>query len=245
MGRKYDATYLERLQPLLAAPKAQGYEWLACAPGQFVVDIGCGLGQDAAELAKTGATVVGLDCDETLLIEANAKYSHAVRFEKRSAESTGLEAASVDKLRFDRVLQHIEDHEPILIEIQRVLRRHGTVQITDTDYFSLSYFLPDPELERKLIDILLMRLRGSRSLRLLPERLQQLGFGDIRLSVHQLLVYGFDNAEYLVAMDRILAEESHTHGLSDLEIAIWEEWKRSERCFLAVNVFVMQAVKKA
>lgn len=245
MGRTYDATYLQRLNSLLTTTKSQGYAWLDCKPGEVVVDIGCGLGFDSAALAKSGAQVLGLDRNEVLLTQAKEAYGNLVKFEHQTAEATGLVSSTVDKLRFDRVLQHIADHAPVLDEAYRILKPGGVIQITDTDNLSLSYFLPDPRLERKLVDAVAARVVGSYELRLLPDRLRRLRFGPVRLAVHQLIVDGFDEAEYVIGVDEILHEEAAKYGVTEPEMAVWREWKQSGRCYLAVNLVMLQAIKES
>jgi len=244
MGRKYDAAYLEKLRQLLAAPKEQGYEWLGCQPDEVVVDVGCGLGHDAAKLARTGAIVWGLDINDALLAQARSEYGHTVRFENQSAQAMGFGNGTVDKMRLDRVLQHISDHDPVLAEAQRVLKPGGILQITDTDYQSMSYFFPDGGVERKLTDAVTRRFKGSLALRVLPEKLKQFGFGAVRLALHQLLVYGFESADYLISMDEIIREDASMMALSESELGMWRNWRESGPCLLAVNLFVMQAAKE-
>lgn len=42
--------------------------------GERILDVGCGTGQLAAQIAQTGATVVGLDLDEAMLEQARSNY---------------------------------------------------------------------------------------------------------------------------------------------------------------------------
>jgi SAM-dependent methyltransferase len=231
------------VRPLLAGPKSQGYAWLDCKPDELVIDVGCGLGLDVAELVKTGADVRGLEPNGILLAQAEKDYGNIAKFEQRSAEVTGLEAGTVDKLRYDRVLQHIGDHGPVFAEAKRILKPGGVIQIIDTDWLSLSYFLPDLALERRLVDMIAGRIKGSRALRYVPARLKQLGFGHVRVAVHQLLVNGFDQLEYILSVDEILRDNAGGYGFTESDIAAWQEWKQSGECYLAVNVVTMQAVK--
>lgn len=43
-------------------------------PGQRVLDIGCGTGELTAELASTGATLIGMDADPQMVAQAQAQY---------------------------------------------------------------------------------------------------------------------------------------------------------------------------
>lgn len=245
MTRTYDAAYLERLQTLLADTKQHSYALLDARPGEVVVDVGCGLGHDAAALTATGATVIGLDHDEELLTRARDLHGPGIAFRQRPAEATGLTTDSVDKMRFDRILQHVADHGPVLAEVQRVLKPGGLLQVVDADHLSLSFFLPDLTLERKLLDALAHRFPGSRPLRLLPDALHRLGFEKPTVAVHQLLVYGFDAANTLIRLDKVVHEEAVADRITSAELAVWEAWKQTDRCFLTLNFVIIQARKEA
>lgn len=44
--------------------------------GERILDVGCGTGQLTAQIAQTGASVVGLDLDEAMLLQARSNYPH-------------------------------------------------------------------------------------------------------------------------------------------------------------------------
>lgn len=243
MNKIYNAAYLEHLQVLLADTKKHSYTLLNCIPGEVIVDVGCGLGHDTAALAQSGATLIGLDHNAELLTKARDQYGHIVAFHQRSAEATGLVSGSVDKIRFDRVLQHIANEELALAEVKRVLTPNGLIQIIDTDYQSFSFFLPDVQFERKLIEAILNRLNGARRFRLLPAALCNYGFGPVTLAVHQVLVEGFDQANAIIRLDKIVHEEAAVARFNSDELEMWTEWKQSGRCFLSMNQVILQACK--
>ncbi len=49
-------------------------ELLQPRPGERILDVGCGTGQLTAQIAQTGAMVVGLDLDEAMLEQARGNY---------------------------------------------------------------------------------------------------------------------------------------------------------------------------
>ncbi len=49
-------------------------ELLAPAPGERIVDLGCGTGHLTAKIAESGATAVGVDADANMIASAQASY---------------------------------------------------------------------------------------------------------------------------------------------------------------------------
>ena len=45
-------------------------------PGERVLDLGCGTGELAAKISERGATVIGLDADESMVERARARFPH-------------------------------------------------------------------------------------------------------------------------------------------------------------------------
>jgi SAM-dependent methyltransferase len=103
----------------------------AIAPGDDVVEIGCGVGRMTRVLAERAATVRALDVSARMLDLARAHNPQLdnVEWILGDGESlTGIETASADACHSDVVFQHIPDPEITLgyvTEIGRVLRPGG------------------------------------------------------------------------------------------------------------------------
>ena len=113
-------------------------EQAAPAPGQRVLDLGCGTGTLAIQLKRRepGAEVTGLDADPEMLDQARSKAERAgVELELTEGFSTAL---PYEDDSFDRVLStlffHHLDPEPkreTSREIFRVLRPDGELHVAD------------------------------------------------------------------------------------------------------------------
>lgn len=69
---------------------------LPVEPGELVLDLGCGTGRHAAELAARGARVVGMDADEQMLDKARADHPD-VTFVRADATTFDLSELGVDE----------------------------------------------------------------------------------------------------------------------------------------------------
>jgi ubiquinone/menaquinone biosynthesis C-methylase UbiE len=108
------------------------------APGQRILDLGCGTGTLAIEVKRRqpGAVLVGLDADPEMLDQARRKAEEAgVELELTEGFSTEL---PYEDRSFDRVLStlffHHLDPEPkrrTAAEIARVLRPGGELHVAD------------------------------------------------------------------------------------------------------------------
>ncbi len=119
----YRARYARRhpgWQPATAVYESQIRARLA--PGQRVLDLGCGRGGTLEQLGEAVAHPLGLDPDHASLVEH--RLPDLPRAAAR-AEAIPLRAASVDLVLASWVLEHLPDPALIFREIARVLRPGG------------------------------------------------------------------------------------------------------------------------
>jgi 2-polyprenyl-6-hydroxyphenyl methylase / 3-demethylubiquinone-9 3-methyltransferase len=96
--------------------------------GQVAVDVGCGGGLLAEEMARLGATVVGVDPSRRSLATARAHAGAAgltIDYRAGSGEHLPLADASAGIVYCVDVLEHVEDVDAVLRETARVLRPGG------------------------------------------------------------------------------------------------------------------------
>ena len=73
VGAALDRVRLCRQRPLRAGPGRRCAGELAAQPGERILDLGCGDGRLTAEIAATGADVLGVDLSDDLLAVAAAR----------------------------------------------------------------------------------------------------------------------------------------------------------------------------
>jgi 2-polyprenyl-6-hydroxyphenyl methylase/3-demethylubiquinone-9 3-methyltransferase len=100
------------------------------SPGMRVLDVGCGEGVFAAELARAGAEVVGIDVAEEPLRRARARRPE---LDLRLVDGEGewpLADASFDVVWAGEVIEHVADTAGWLSEVRRVLRSGGSLLLS-------------------------------------------------------------------------------------------------------------------
>ena len=123
------------------------YDRLGLAPGERLLDLGCGFGRHAFEAARRGADVVALDAgrDEVegvvatfvAMIEAGELVAGEVRAAAVQGDALHLPFpdGSFDRVICAEVLEHIPDDRAAMAELARVLRPGGTMAITVPRFF--------------------------------------------------------------------------------------------------------------
>lgn len=124
-------------------------ERLALRSGERLLDVGCGLGDVATNLAADvapGGTVVAVDSSETMLEAARRRAPDGIEVVFRSGDALALDEAddSFDACRAERTLQWVADATRAVHELVRVLRPGGRISLIDTDWRTLLVDLPDP-----------------------------------------------------------------------------------------------------
>ncbi|MEW6114971.1 MAG: methyltransferase domain-containing protein, partial [Thermodesulfobacteriota bacterium] len=116
--------FMERL-PSFKAYKKVSIERLRLKPGDRAVDLGCGLGFDVDKLANIvcpDGSSVGIDNSQKLLDAAGRAFGdrEGVSFMRGDIHDLEIPDNSVDGIRVDRTLQHIQDPQRVISEMVRV-----------------------------------------------------------------------------------------------------------------------------
>lgn len=110
------------------------YDSLGDLRGKTVLDLGCGPGDQAADLAARGATVVGMDLDETLLATARSRRIPGASFVKADiADPKSFQDRHADGIWISFSAAYVTRIDNALDVWASALRPGGWLAITEVD----------------------------------------------------------------------------------------------------------------
>jgi len=209
-------------EPAYAAYKARISEILGPVPGGRYLDVGCGTGSDALELAaRFGVEATGVDRSSTMVDEARRRGLRDAQV--ADAASLPFEQATFDGCWADRTFQHLGDPEAALAELVRVTKPGGRIVVADPDYDTQVADVEDQELARRVL-----RFRADHLLRhgTLAHRMAGLfvaaGLEDVAVEASPIVLgdpTALDNAMGLRSWAATASERGH---LSRDDADAWE-----------------------
>jgi ubiquinone/menaquinone biosynthesis C-methylase UbiE len=159
-GRDDATAYRQCLALLDSLPyfrqyKGRSYELLDLSRGLSVLDLGCGLGDDAFRMAAQvgpDGLVLGVDASGQLIAEAVSRRPAGlqVRFARADARRLPFGDGCLDRCRVDRTLQHIADPRQAIGELARVLKPGGILLAYDNDWGTFSLSGRDEETTKRI-----------------------------------------------------------------------------------------------
>jgi trans-aconitate methyltransferase len=96
---------------------------LSPKPAERILDLGCGTGHLAQEIAAAGAEVIGIDHSEEMIAQAQRNYPH-IKFQLADAGDFKFDD-SFDAVFSNAVLHWIKDAEQVVTRISRALKPGG------------------------------------------------------------------------------------------------------------------------
>jgi len=108
------------------------------APGDRVLDLGCGAGEFSAALAEAGALPIGVDVAAEALRRAAARVPDLDLRLWRDGQPLPLEDNAVEKVWAGEVIEHVVDVAGWLSEVRRVLCPRGTLLLTTPHHGALT-----------------------------------------------------------------------------------------------------------
>lgn len=224
------------------------------APGDSVLDVGCGPGTLTIDLARRvpDGRVEGIERSADVIAAAAEDALAAgvgnVSFRTGDVYDLGVPDASFDVVHAHQVLQHLSDPVAALREMRRVCRPGGTIAVRDSDYSAMTWYPAIPALDRWL-DVYRTLARGNSAEPDAGRRLRSwalaAGCTDVRATAsawcfaetHEREWWADLWAERVVAS--AFAEQARDRGVAtDDELGAladgWREWAAHDDAWFAV-----------
>jgi SAM-dependent methyltransferase len=245
VDRSTDVEFLFRFLDVAdATPSVQGYrrQMLSQVPvhaGQRILDVGCGIGFTAMQLAEAlgpSGQVVGVDKNEVFIHEAQRRAAARdlpVEFRVGEATRLNLPDQSFDVCRTERTLMYLEQPERGIDELLRVLKPGGSLAIFEFNYDATVIDAPGRELTRRIVRIISDSVPSSAIGRQAPRLFRERGVQDVTVTP-QLLTSNF--AGYKMVFGGTLDQAVERGELDAEELAAW--WRALEQAEEAGNFFV-------
>jgi ubiquinone/menaquinone biosynthesis C-methylase UbiE len=220
-------------------------------PGELVLDVGCGPGFLAREMAEevgpTGS-VRGIDPSEDMLAIARAQTAPGAPLDFGPGEATALPFpdGTFDVITATQVYEYVADLPTALAEARRVLRIGGRLLVLDTDWDSIVWHSPDPELTRRVLAVWDEHLVDPYLPRRLTGLLRRAGFTVTRRAVVPLFNAGYQAETYSAGLiEFISAFVTGRAGLTKTEVDTWgrELVDLGADYFFSLNRYVFLAAR--
>jgi ubiquinone/menaquinone biosynthesis C-methylase UbiE len=130
------------LQALCSLPyfqdyKKESFKLLNPRSGSKILEVGCGLGEDALAIAGMvggRGNVIAIDSSRKMVEAAYSAKMDSVQFCLADACSLPFSDGAFDGARADRVLQHISDPRKAFAEMVRIVRDKGRLVVYEPDW---------------------------------------------------------------------------------------------------------------
>jgi ubiquinone/menaquinone biosynthesis C-methylase UbiE len=220
--------------------------------GKHVLDIGCGTGDDARELAELvgpEGKITGVDLSEAMVNEArrrNDGRSLPAEFAVEDMQRLSFADGSFDGVRVKLVRQHCPDLDKADDEVLRVTRQGGRIAVFDYDFDTLIVDHPDALGTRTAVHAFCDSHQHGWNGRSLERRYADRGLGDISLTPRTVrMPFAFFRASLGEFVNTAVG--AGTLDWTPEELAAWwhplEEAEKQSRFFAAITGFVLAGTR--
>ena len=222
--------------PGMRAIKVESLGLLGLAPGARVLDVGCGLGAEAAALAalvgpggKPGLAV-GLDASQTMLAQAAREQQKTDGSRPVFAAGDGARlpfaAGSFDACRIERTLQHVPDPGAALAEMGRATRPGGAVVAVEPDWGTFVVDSDFAALSRRLAQFWCDSFRCGWIGRRLGRLMAGAGLVGVEILPRSLVLQSLEAAEAVYSLLETADRAAAAGFVSQVEAAAFQDEQR-------------------
>jgi arsenite methyltransferase len=257
---KFDAANVARMERMyLSAPiaeqRARTRAALALKAGESGLEVGCGIGLLACEMAReVGETgrVVGLDSSPDMIAASEhraneAGLSNRLRFVLGDAAKLEFPADSFDFVVAVQVYLYVRDIEQALAEARRVLRPGGRLAIVDTDWDSCVWLTAERERHQRIMEARTRELGQPHLPPALPGLLKRAGLRLDRIEAHPVLNLRYEADSFSAGLIEPTPKIVTRFGIDAAEAQAWVQDLKSrtgeDDYFFSLNRYLFVARK--
>lgn len=234
--------------------KNRTYQALEIKPGDTLLDVGCGTGDDVIALAgMVGAAgkVVGVDKNPAMVAEGWRRQNTLglpVEFQIADSHDLPFPDNHFNGCRSDRAVQHMDEPVKAISEMARVTCQNGKVVVSEPDWDTLLIDLENKHLVRKLIHFITDNIVKHGWIgRQLPRFFKAANLRNISVSTDSLLINNFSLAEKIYGFKRHSITGLQKNFFTQQEIdELFNELDEAERkgCFFcSAQGFMVSGIK--
>jgi arsenite methyltransferase len=247
----YDEGAARRILALSETPEMQAQrrrviELLVPLPGEQILDVGCGpghLARELAELVGPNGRVRGVDVSEQMLAIAAQTGVEVVHV---SDTALPFKDCTFDAVVATQVYEFVEDLPRALVELHRVLRVGGRALILDTDWDSIVWHSSDDGRMRRVLDGWCRRTANPHLPRTLAPRLTDAGFQLTGFKI--FTIFDLNGEEHSYSAHQIEHLGASAIGVPKQEITAWQDdlrqLARTGAYFFSINRYIALTTKQ-
>ena len=251
-ARRVEALYQT---PDVVAQRERVLDVLSLRAGERVVDLGCGPGLLALQMAErvgSGGEVQCIDASDSMVAMAKRRCADIKWIEARVGDVAALPYSdhSFDAGVCTQVYEYVPDIDRALAQLYRVLKPHGRAVIVDTDWESSVWHSSDPARMQRMIEAWDRHCPHPHLPRTLIPRLRGAGFESVQVDVIVLINDRYHSNTYSFGVIPLLAAYGKKNGLVPREEA--DAWAADLQAlgergdyFFSLNRYLFSVTKPA
>lgn len=237
----------------IQAMKRRTFALLEVKPGQQLLDVGCGLGDEVRALAHlVGSTgrVVGVDASETMITEARkrtAELQLPVEYYVGDVHHLDFADNTFDGCRAERILGHVTNPQQAVAELRRVAKAGARIVALDPELETLVIDVEDRATTRRILNFYCDNARNVWIARQFRRLFQEANLTNIALFAETMIFTSYAEAERMFRL-RDTAKRAQAAGVVvEAEVTSWlEELEQADqggRFFAALTFFFVSGRK--
>ena len=179
--------FIQKIKPIIL-------DSLQLRGGAAVLDLGCGSGADAVDIARrvgSSGAVTGVDASEAMIAEARRRTAGAglpVSFEVGNAIALRFGEGAFDACRAAKLIMHIAEPSRAFSEMVRVTKTGGRIAVFDFDWDTFIIDSPQRETTRRIVSSFCNSFRSGWIGRQLRRMFLDGGMTDVTVEAHQIFI---------------------------------------------------------